>query len=91
MSHTSSTMCQVSYYVRSMPVYHGLIMTTNHHQVAGLAHKKNLKIEKLTNIFTSETILEPSQSSMADHSCRNSQRLKVINYFLKETLPQIRP
>ena len=57
--------------------------------VPGLAHeKRKLKIEKLTNIATSEVILQPSQTYMANHSCRNSQQLKVVNYFRRKTPPQ---
>ena len=57
--------------------------------VPGLAHeKRKLKIEKLTNIVTSEVILQPSQTYMANHSCRNSQQLKVVNYFRRKTPPQ---
>ena len=43
----------------------------------------------MTNILTSEAILQPSQTSMADHSCKNSQRLKVVNYFSKKASPQM--
>ena len=35
----------------------------------------------MTNILTSEAILQPSQISMADHSWKNTQRPKVVNYF----------
>ena len=37
-----------------------------------VAHKKKLMIEKLKNILTSEAILQPSQTSMAVHSCSGS-------------------
>ena len=58
--------------------------------VTRLVHKKKgLKIEKLTNILTSEAILQPSRTSIAAHSCRNSQRLYVVNYFHRKASPQI--
>ena len=50
--------------------------------------KKDLEIDKLTNILTLETNLQTSQISMADHSCRNSQRLKVVNYFCRKAPQQ---
>ena len=56
--------------------------------VAGLVHKK-IWLKKLRNILTSEAILQPSQTSMTDHSCRNSQRLKVVNYFRRKAPPQM--
>ena len=49
--------------------------------VAGPTHKKNLEIEKLTNILTSEANLQPRQTSMEDHFCTNSQGLEVVYYF----------
>ena len=56
--------------------------------VAGLAHKK-IEIEKKTNILTSEVYLELSRTFMTDHSCENSQRLKVANYFRSKAPSQM--
>ena len=47
-----------------------------------------LEIEKLANILTSEANLQLSQTSTADHSCRNSQRLNIVNYFRRTAPPQ---
>ena len=47
-------------------------------------HIKKLEIEKLTNILTSDPSLQPSQTSMADQFCKNSQRLKIVDYFLQK-------
>ena len=43
----------------------------------------------MTNILTSEVILQPSLTSIVDHSCRNSQGLKVVDYFRRKALPQM--
>ena len=43
----------------------------------------------MTNILTSEVILQPSRTSMADHSCRNSLRLKFFSYFRRKAPPQM--
>ena len=43
----------------------------------------------MTNILTSEVILQPSRTFMADHSYRNSQRLKAVNYFRRKAPPQM--
>ena len=57
--------------------------------VAGPAHKKNLEIEKMTNILTSEANLQSRQTSMEDHFCTNSQGLKVVYYFCIKAPPQM--
>ena len=73
---------------------HTVMQTVRQHQEGGrwTSTKKKklwLKIEKLTNILTSEAILQPSRTFMADHSCRNSQRLKAVNYFRRKAPPQM--
>ena len=45
-------------------------------------------IKKLTNILTSEAILQTSWKSMRDHSCRNIQRLTVAKFFPTKAPPQ---
>ena len=50
--------------------------------------KKNREIEKLTNLLAPELNLQRSQISLADHSCRYGQRLKVDNYFRRKAPPQ---
>ena len=72
---------------------HTVMQTVRQHQEGGrwTSTKKKklwLKIEKLTNILTSEAILQPSRTSMADHSCRNSERLKSVNYSRRKEPPQ---
>ena len=53
-------------------------------------NKKNkLKIEKQTNILTSEANLQPRQTSMTDHFCENSQRLEVVSYFHRKAPSQM--
>ena len=72
---------------------HTVMQTVRQHQEGGRwtsTWKKTwLKIEKLTNILTSEVILQPSRTSMADHSCRNSLRLKFFSYFRRKAPPQM--
>ena len=65
------------------------MQTVRQHQegVRWTSTSKNFKIKKLTNILTSETILQSSQTSMVDHSCRNSQRLKVVAHFRRKFPP----
>ena len=72
---------------------HTVMQTVRQHQEGGLwtstkKIKLRLKIEKLTNILTSDAILQPSRKFMMDHSCRNSQQLKVANYFRRKAPPQ---
>ena len=40
-------------------------------------------------MLTSEANLQARQTFMADHSCRNTQRLKVVNYFSRKAPPQM--
>ena len=73
---------------------HTVMETVRQQQEGGRStstSKKKLEIEKLTNILTSEANLgmAVSQASMADHSYRNSQRLKVVNYFRRKAPPQM--
>ena len=73
--------------------YHTVMQTVRQNQEGGrlTSTKKRrwLKIEKLTNILTSEAILQPSRTSMAKHSCRNSQWLKAVNYFRRKAPSQM--
>ena len=70
---------------------HTVMQTVRQHQEGGrwTSTWKKLKIEKSTNTLTAEAILQPSQTSMMDHSCRNSQQLKVVIYFRREAPPQM--
>ena len=57
--------------------------------VAGLALKKikDWKIDK--GEITSEAKLQPSQTFMAEHFCKNSQWLKVVDYFRRKAPSQM--
>ena len=72
---------------------HKVMQTVCQHQEGGrwISTQKKLwlKIDKLTNILTSGAILQPSWTSMAEHSWRNSKRLKVVNYFRRKAPPQM--
>ena len=68
------------------------MQTVRQHQEGGrwTSTQKKLEIEKFTNILTSEASLQPSQTSMTEHSCKNSQRLKVVNYFCRKAPSDVR-
>ena len=69
---------------------HSVMQTVRQYQEGGRWTNtlKKCKIEKLTNILIWGAILQPSQTPMADHSCRNRQRLEVVNYFNRKAPPQ---
>ena len=52
-------------------------------------HQEDVCWTKLTNILTSEANLEPSQSSTVEYFRRNSQRLKIVNYFRRKAPPSM--
>ena len=72
---------------------HKVMKTVSQHQEGGrwISTQKTLwlKVDKFANILTSGAILQPSWRSMADHSWRNSKRLKVVNYFRRKAPPQM--
>ena len=51
--------------------------------------KKQIKDWEIDKYTHPEANLQPRRTSMTDHFCKNSQRLKVVSYFHRKTPSQM--